>query len=146
LKNLKEKMDQTFPSASSEETSKIWVVKDANQNRTRVTLKSTGTSQKPAKILTVEKLDAHDIGENTEIPASHKFDPSQKIINTYLHKNTILREETERIDTRLNGLKSRLQQNGSELVTLELWDSRLGNRLHCETKEKLGVICLCEKK
>lgn len=146
LKILKERMDQTFPSASSEELSKLWVLKDQNQNRTRVTVKTEGAGKNSSKLLTVEKLDEHDVGEIVDIPASHKINPPQKIISSYLYKNTILKEETQRIDTKLNGLKSSTKQNGSELVTLELWDSRLGNRLHCETKEKLGVICLCEKK
>lgn len=145
LRRLKEKIDQAYPNVESFESSKMWIVKNPKNERIRITLK-TKEGSPVTKTLSVEKLKDNDVGEELSIPSAHRLQPTQKIINSYIFGNDIQEEITEKIDTKLNGLKNVTKQARSGLIWLELRDSRAGAVLLCEPKEKLGIICLCRKK
>ncbi len=146
LAPLKEKIDQVFPNLQSLEASKMWILRNPKGGRTRITLTSTPKDKIVQQALRVENLDKNDVGEEVEIPLAHRTQASQKIANSYLYRNEILQETTEKIDTKLNGLKNLTRYDRKGLIWLELQDSRSGKKLQCELKDKLGVICLCQKK
>jgi len=145
IEKLKDGIDKVSATSRTQDLLKMWIVKDGTQRR-RITLKLNQSTPKEDKVLSVEKLDDQNTGESVEIPSNHRVNPAQKVINIYLYKAEILDEETEKIDTKLNGFKNRWKRQGSEMVSLEIHDTRANRKVRCEQKKNLGAVCFCEKK
>ena len=150
LEKLREKIDIHWSSRKKVNLSKIWTLKDPAGVRKRLILKTKptppGSLLKDTQTLSLEKLDQHNVGEGLSLPAEHRQNPSQKIINSYLISSEIEQEETETLDIKINQFELRLVSLKNGLRNLKLMDPKTQKTLRCEVNSQVGLVCMCLSK
>lgn len=147
LNVLKDDIDRAFVTSQSLLRYRQVILKDSLGTQKRLKL-----SAKPGKkgkfnyLLSLEKLDAKGAGTPIEIPASQRINPTQKDLDQYFLNQEVLQDERSYFDTKLNGHGLSFKRGFQKIFELELSDEKAHQRLLCEDKNELGVVCTCFQK
>lgn len=147
LNLLKEDIDKKYVTSQSLLRYRQVLLKDSLGQQKRLKL-----SAKPAKkgkvsyLLSIEKLDEKGAGTPVDIPVAQRTNPSQKDLDQYFLNQDVLEDERSYFDTKLNGQTVSFKRNFDKIFELEMSDARARQRLLCEDKNTLGVVCTCFQK
>lgn len=147
LNVLKDDIDKNYVTSQSLLRYRQVLLKDSLGQQKRLKL-----SAKPAKKgkvsyhLSIEKLDSKGAGTPVDVPAAQRTNPSQKDLDPYFLNQDIVEDERSYFDTKLNGQTVSFKRNFDKIYELELSDVRARQRLLCEDKNAVGVVCTCFQK
>jgi hypothetical protein len=147
LNQLKEDVDKNYVTSQSLLRYRQVLLKDSSGQQKRLKL-----SAKPIKkgkvnyLLSVEKLDSKGAGTPQEIPLAQRTNPSQKELDQYFLNQDVVEDERSYFDTKLNGQTLSFKRGFQKIFELELSDEKAHQRLLCEDKNGLGVVCTCFQK
>lgn len=147
LNVLKEDIDKRYVTSQSLLRYRQVLLKDSLGQQKRLKL-----SAKPAKkgkvsyLLSIEKLDDKGAGTLVDVPLSQRTNPTQKDLDQYFLNQDVIEDERSYFDTKLNGQTVSFKRNFDKVFELELSDARARQRLLCEDKNAVGVVCTCFQK
>lgn len=154
LNELKEEIDRDFLTTQTLLRQREVLMKEptvaaqtSTTKRLRLAAKPVGGKKQGYNYhLTLESLDTKEIGAAIEIPAKHRTNPEQKVLNGYLVNQDILQDETSYFDTKLKGVTAGYKKNFKDVTEIELKDPAGSRRIFCEQQKDLGVVCTCFSK
>jgi len=147
LDQLKDDIDKNYVTSQSLLRYRQILLKDSAGQRKRLKL-----SAKPGKqgkfnyLLSLEKLDAKGVGTPMDVPAAQRANPTQKDLDPYFLNQEVLEDERSYFDTKFNGFTLSYKRGFQKIFELELSDEKTHQRLLCEDKISLGVVCACFQK
>lgn len=147
LNVLKDDIDKRYVTSQSLLRYRQVLLKDSLGQQKRLKL-----SAKPAKkgkvsyLLSIEKLDDKGAGTTVDVPVSQRTNPTQKDLDPYFLNQDVVEDERSYFDTKLNGQTVSFKRNFDKVFELEFSDARARQRLLCEDKNAVGVVCTCFQK
>lgn len=147
LNVLKDDIDKNYVTSQSLLRYRQVLLKDSLGQQKRLKLSAKPVKKgKVSYLLSVESLDDKGAGTPVAIPAAQRTNPSQKDLDQYFLNHDVVEDERSYYDTKLNGQTLSFKRAFQKIFELEFNDERAHQRLFCEEKNGLGVVCTCFQK
>jgi hypothetical protein len=147
LNVLKEDIDKNYVTSQSLLRYRQVLLKDSLGQLKRLKLSAKQLKKgKVSYLLSIESLDSKGAGTPVVIPATQRTNPSQKDLDQYFLNHDVVEDERSYFDTKLNGQNLSFKRAFQKIFELEFHDEKGHQRLFCEEKNGLGVVCTCFQK
>lgn len=147
LNVLKDDIDKSYVTSQSLLRYRQVLLKDSLGQQKRLKLSAKPVKKgKVSYLLSIENLDDKGAGTPVTIPAAQRTNPSQKDLDQYFLNHDVVEDERSYYDTKLNGQTLSFKRAFQKIFELEFNDEKAHQRLFCEEKNGLGVVCTCFQK
>lgn len=147
LNQLKEIADKKFPNLKSTLIANQIDFLDSQNAKKRIMLKiQDPQASRPKYTMELFSIDKSGAESSIAIPLTHRNNPSDATINSYLNSGQSIVRERSYIDTKLNNKRVSYKEVDARIVQWKIIDVKNRRTVDCEDRTKLGIICSCDLK